>query len=280
MLKAILVLADGSERLTETFRTAILAAQRLDAHIDVLHVRADAEQFAYYGAEATAAVPMFGPSLEDAQRFVAGRARRAKAAYNTAFASPGSLRVAWREYEGNEATLLASAGRVSDLVVIGRPGDTADDLGPASVNAALFETGRPVLVAPPAALPTFGTRIAVAWNDSIQAARAVGAAMPLITTASRVVVLTAGAAGSRAAATDLLSYFGHYGVKADVEAFDPGSASARARGRALLQQAIAMEADLLVMGAYGQGRVMQFLGLGGATAKVITANTMPLLMAH
>jgi nucleotide-binding universal stress UspA family protein len=41
-----------------------------------------------------------------------------------------------------------------------------------------------------------------------------------------------------------------------------------------------MSADLLVMGAYGQGRMMQFLGLGGATAKVISANTMPLLLAH
>ena len=48
----------------------------------------------------------------------------------------------------------------------------------------------------------------------------------------------------------------------------------------LLQHAQGMNADLLVMGAYGQGRMMQFLGLGGATAKVITGNTMPLLLTH
>jgi nucleotide-binding universal stress UspA family protein len=280
MLKSMLVLADGSERIAETLKTAMNAAQRLEAHINVLHVRADAEQFAYYGAEATAAVPMFGPSLEDAKQFVAGRARRAKAAYNAVFASPGNVQVAWRDVEGNEAAILASAGRVCDLVVISRPGDSTDDLNPATVNAALFETGRPVMVAPPKAMPTIGTRVAVAWNDSIQAARAVGAAMPFLVKASRVVVLSAGAAGSRASTTELLGYFGHYGVKADIEAFDPGSSSARSRGRALLQRAGAMDADLLVMGAYGQGRVMQFLGLGGATAKVISSNTMPLLMAH
>ncbi len=276
----MLVLADGSERLGETFKTALAAAQRLDADLDVLHVRADAGQFAYYGAEATAAVPMFGPSLEDAQKFVAGRARHAKAAYNAAFASPGKVKTAWREVEGTEAAVLASAGRVADLVVISRPGDATDDLHPTSVNAALFETGRPVLVAPPKALPTIGTQVAVAWNDSIQAARAVAAAMPFIVKAARVVVVSVGPASSRASASDLLAYFAHYGVKADVEAFDPGSTSARARGRGLLHYAVSMQSDLLVMGAYGQGRMMQFLGLGGATAKVISANTMPLLMAH
>ena len=65
-----------------------------------------------------------------------------------------------------------------------------------------------------------------------------------------------------------------------VEAFDPGSSSARTRGRGLLRHAQESKADLLVMGAYGQGRMLQLLGLGGATAKVITANTMPVLLAH
>jgi len=56
-----------------------------------------------------------------------------------------------------------------------------------------------------------------------------------------------------------------------------------AKGAAVEQSADGAQeskADLLVMGAYGQGRMMQLLGLGGATAKVITANTMPVLLAH
>jgi len=86
--------------------------------------------------------------------------------------------------------------------------------------------------------------------------------------------------GERAATDALIEYLGCWGVKPVVEAFDPGSNSGRARGRGLLQHAQGMNADLLVMGAYGQGRMMQFLGLGGATAKVITGNTMPLLLTH
>ncbi len=173
---------------------------------------------------------------------------------------------------GAGAPIRAGLGRAADLVVIGR----ADDVAPECVNSALFETGRPVLVAPPAAPAAIGTRVAIAWNDSIQAARAVGAAMHLVARPSEVRVLVAGPV-----ATDgLLRYLACWGIAATVEAIDARSGSARARGRALLQQAQGMEADLLVMGAYGQGRMMQFLGLGGATAKVVTGNTMPLLLAH
>lgn len=279
MLKSILAVADGGPQREATLRTALLAADRLDAHLTVLHVRPDLEQLTYYGAEMAAPVGAFGPSSDELRRMVADRASRARAAYERVVA-PAGARAVWRELEGPEATILASAGHVADLVVISRPGDGADDLHPESVNTALFETGRPVLVAPPDPRPTIGTRIAIAWNDSAQAARALGAAMPLIVTASAVTVFTAGAAGRRPATDGLLEYLDHYGIKPDLEAFDPGSSSARARGRALLRHAAAASADLLVMGAYGQGRVMQFLGLGGATAKVITATAIPLLLAH
>ena len=104
--------------------------------------------------------------------------------------------------------------------------------------------------------------------------------MPLIEQAAEVTVLTAGKADDRPATDRLVTYLRKHGVTARIDSFDPGSSSSRARGRSLLQHATEMQSDLLVMGAYGQGRVMQFLGLGGATAKVITANTMPLLMAH
>ena len=61
---------------------------------------------------------------------------------------------------------------------------------------------------------------------------------------------------------------------------DPGTVSGRARGRALLDYTKEKGADLLVMGAYGHGGMTSFLGLGGATAKVIAACPVPLLLAH
>lgn len=279
MIKSILVLAGGSAHMVATLQTAASAAQRTGAELEVLHVRADAEQLTYYAGDMIAPVPISDRAVQEAEAAIADRATHARACYDRIFPDQPKG-VAWVEARGREPQALAEYGRTTDLVVISRPGSAVDDDDPESVNAALFETGRPALVAPPVPLATFGTRVAIAWNGSSQAARAIGAAVPLIEAAAEVTVLTAGKPDDRPPTGRLLAYLARHGVTAKVDSFDPGSSSARARGRTLLQHAAEMQADLLVMGAYGQGRVMQFLGLGGATAKVITANTMPLLMAH
>jgi nucleotide-binding universal stress UspA family protein len=279
MIKSILVLAGGSAHMVGTLETAARAARRTGAELEVLHVRADAEQLTYYAGDMIAPVPISDRAVEEAEAAISERAQHAKECYAKVFGDQ-SGGVTWVEARGREPQMLAEYGRTADLVVISRPGSAVDDDDPESVNAALFETGRPVLVAPPTPLASFGTRVAIAWNGSVQAARAIGAAVPLIEQAAEVTVLTAGKADDRPPTDRLVAYLKRHGVSAKIDSFDPGSLSARARGRTLLQHAAEMQADLLVMGAYGQGRVMQFLGLGGATAKVITANTMPLLMAH
>ncbi|MFO1058196.1 MAG: universal stress protein [Dongiaceae bacterium] len=279
MIKSILVLAGGSAQMVGTLQTAARAARKTGAELDVLHVRADAEQLTYYAGDMIAPVPISDRAVEEAEAAIAERAAHAKACYDRVFGEQ-SGGVAWVEARGREPQVVAEYGRTTDLVVISRPGSAVDDDDPESVNAALFETGRPVLVAPPTPLASFGTRVAIAWNGSIQASRAVAAAVPLIEQAAEVTVLTAGKPDDRPATDRLVAYLRKHGVTARIDSFDPGSSSSRARGRSLLQHATEMQSDLLVMGAYGQGRVMQFLGLGGATAKVITANTMPLLMAH
>jgi nucleotide-binding universal stress UspA family protein len=271
-MKSILALAAGSPRLEATLATAALAARRLEARLTGLHIRADAELLAFYSGES----PLPGSASRSAV-LVADREARARAVFDKAVAGLPASATRWRGEKGREAELLAGFGRAADLVVIGRAGD---DTAPESVSGALFETGRPVLVAPPAPPTTIGTAVSIAWNDSVQAARAVGTAVRLIAPGASVRVLVAVRGGEQAPTAALLDYLACWGIAAVVEAFDPGSGSARARGRGLLRRAQEGDADLLVMGAYGQGRMMQLLGLGGATAKVITANTMPVLLAH
>ena len=272
-MKSILALATGGPRLEATLATAALAARRLEARLTGLHVRADAELLAFYTGES----PLPGASAKRSTALVADREARARAVFDKAVAGLPPPASSWRGEDGREAEVLAGFGRATDLVVIGRGGD---DTSPETVSCALFETGRPVLVAPPAAPTAIGAAVAIAWNDSVQAARAVGAAVRLIAPGATVRVLVAVRGGEQAPTAALLDYLSCWGIAPAVEAFDPGSSSARARGRGLLRHAQESKADLLVMGAYGQGRMMQLLGLGGATAKVITANTMPLLLAH
>ena len=93
-------------------------------------------------------------------------------------------------------------------------------------------------------------------------------------------MLVVGSTPDDVGAAYLARNLGRHGIKATIDAIDPGAVSGRARGRALLDYTHGKGSDLLVMGAYGRGQVLSFLGLGGATGKVISSCRVPLLMAH
>ena len=111
-------------------------------------------------------------------------------------------------------------------------------------------------------------------------ARAVGAALPCLEKAGRVTSVVAGTAPDDVATPVLLRTLGRRGVSATVATLETGASSGRERGRALRDFAKESKADLLVMGGYGHGQLTNFLGLGGATAKVIASCPVPLLLAH
>ena len=120
----------------------------------------------------------------------------------------------------------------------------------------------------------------VAWNGSAQAARAAGFALPFLAKAAKVTVLVADAAPGDLGTPFLTRMLERHGVNATVETVSHGDITGRARGRALLEYTQNKGAGLLVMGAYGHGGLTNFLGLGGATAKVIASCPVPLLLAH
>jgi len=206
---------------------------------------------------------------------IATRAARARDAYQKACADAGG-KISWRETTGREADVVAAVGRLTDLIVIGRPNGEAEAPLAATLDAALFDTGRPVLVASPNAAHGVGGRVALAWNGSAQAARVVASALPILEAADHVSVLTVGTIDSAATAQDLIAYLGRHDVRASHEAVAAGGAST---GAVLLAHAEQTRADLLVMGAYGHSRLREMI-LGGATRDVLSAATIPVLMAH
>ena len=139
------------------------------------------------------------------------------------------------------------------------------------------ETGRPILIAPPRASKTLATNIAVAWNDSAQAARAVAASMPFLTRADKVTILTVkGPDEAAASPRDLSAHLTWHGVKASTKTVIAGS---RHAGEALLAECQGLGADLLVMGGFGHSRVREII-LGGVTQHVLSAARLPVLMMH
>jgi nucleotide-binding universal stress UspA family protein len=273
-VRTILALHDGGKDSEGTLQTAIAAAAHFKAHLDVLHVRADPETMVPVVGEAMTGA-MVEQMMETMAGVVAERAARARTAFDR-LCAPLGPQVAWQERTGREPELVSAAGRFADLTVIGRASDSGDGPMAATLDAALFETGRPVLLAPPGAgQPTF-LHIAVAWDGSAQASRAVAAGLPFLRRARQVTLLAAAGGDSLAPVELLLPFLERHDVRAVIEGFAPGSLSL---GRALLAQTQRIGGDLLVMGAYGHSRLREMI-FGGATREVLAESTQPVLMAH
>ena len=275
-IRSILTLQDGGKDGESTLVLAIAAARHFGAHLDVLHVRADPETMVPVVGEAMTGA-MVEQMMETMADVVAARAARARAAFDK-LCGPSGLSVEWREQTGREPELVAAASRTADLTVVGRPTDSGDGPMAATVDAVLFETGRPALLAPVGiAAPAF-VHVAVAWDGSAQAARAVDAGMPFLRRARQVTLLTAAGGDPLAPVERLVPYLSRHDVRAAIETFTPGSHS-HALGRALLGEVKRVGADLLVMGAYGHSRLREMI-FGGATRDVLAESTTPVLMAH
>jgi nucleotide-binding universal stress UspA family protein len=182
----------------------------------------------------------------------------------------------WREEAGRQNSVVGALGRVFDLIVVERPAKLAS-LAEATLEDALFESGRPVLMAPPAALATIGETVLVAWNGSTETARTVGFSMPLLQRAKSVqVVSVEGGMTPGPSAQDLAATLQNHGISAIARHV---SARDRTPGQTYLDEATAIGADLMVKGAYTQSRLRQMI-FGGATRHIIMEATMPVLLAH
>src|SRR5262244_5555 len=110
-----------------------------------------------------------------------------------------ALSSGWLDNAPQGELFVGSYGRVFDVIVLGKPGRGPKGPRMTTLEAGLFESGRPVLIAPPSPPPQMGTNVLIAWNCSTEQARVTAFAMPILKRASRVVVLTieGGAAVSR-----------------------------------------------------------------------------------
>lgn len=188
-----------------------------------------------------------------------------------------------RRLHGLPATIAADlmrAAREADLFVGTRPYGDRDALHGIE-EAVLFGSGRGCLFLPPGGTPkrAFET-VMVAWDGSREATRAIAEAAPFLQRASRIVLGQVVDAGEAASVTDLraapmLRHLERHGLS-------PHHAHLEFRdhtGEQLEELAHQQGADLIVMGAYGHSKLIEW-SLGGATRYVLRHSTLPVLMAH
>ncbi|MFO1160865.1 MAG: universal stress protein [Reyranellaceae bacterium] len=276
MYKSILAVSEGGPDAVMSFKLAARVASEFDGIADALHLPVGPAGGMIGGlAMSGEAMPLI-MDLDDER--LEERAKESQRAYKEILEPvKGSTFTA-----AKTATLdtLVAMGRCSDILVLGRPGADPENVAPATVEAAIHECARAVMIAPPNPGEGLFNRVIVAWNGSFQAARAVEYALPFLAKASEITILVVGSTPDDVGAPYLARNLGRHGLKTTIDAIDPGAVSARARGRALLDYTHGKGSDLLVMGAYGRGQVMSFLGMGGATVKVISSCRVPLLLAH
>ena len=297
-MKTILVPIPDTAVDTTAIEIALMVAKVVTGHVEGLYIETPAPLTLRTGRlggyEATREVGI-APAAQLAQEHFARAAEareraaeQARAGFERICAAQGVQVCApdasdplpsasWRQTEGSYASAVTMRAPAYDLMVVPNPSTTT----PAREIAehTLLETGRPVLLSPARPEPDPSSSAMIAWYPSLQAWRAVTAAVPLMATARRVEIVSVGeddaaVAESRA---DVIRYLGWHGITATARQVKPLS---RSIGDTLLYEASEAGIGMLVMGAYSHSRVRELL-LGGVTRHVLSNVVVtPVFMAH
>lgn len=183
----------------------------------------------------------------------------------------------WREMDGKESEIVGWYARLFDLTVMGRSASSPSARWRDTCEAALFESGRPVLLAPFAPPARIGHVILIAWNGSTETARTIAYATPLLTNAAKVEVLSvAGNVMPGPTGAQVAEHLARHGVRVESRTITPDG---RTAGEVILDEASDIGADLLIKGAYTRHRLRQII-FGGTTQHVLEFARIPVFLAH
>ena len=277
-MRAILVPTVNSPAMSSALETAVRLAERNGAYIEGFAFRYGIPQYA---------VSDFAFPFDDYQAKAeqeTAEVRRSFEIFMQEHGIPPASRAAsapcfgWLATAPEGEAFVGSYGRAFDVTVLNRP-DT-ETTGPLNrvIEAALFESGRPVLLAPAQAPKQIATNIMIHWNGSTEQARANAFATPLLHLARRVTVLNViGGQDVPGPSIDViirqLRYNGVAAERMDAEL------EGRSTGEAVLDAARAKGCDLLIKGAFTRNRLRQMV-FGGATSHIMKHADLPVLLAH
>jgi nucleotide-binding universal stress UspA family protein len=275
--KTILVHINDTRRTEAVLGPAMHLARRDNAHLIGLHVYASmpAPPLAMaYGAQVLGQV--MARERKDAEEIAAAFAA---ATANQSFVPEWqSLKVPHVDLAG----VVMDHGRSADLIVAGQT-DPDWDLSPLMdfPERLALESGRPVLVVPYAGrFGEIGRNVVVAWKPGRESARAVFDALPILLAAEKVHILEIREKGRNANAlapdTTIAAALARHGIKPSVRTSVLGDIGV---GDEILSRLSDLDADLLVMGAYGHSR-MRELVFGGVTRHIARHMTVPTLFSH
>lgn len=271
-MKSILLHIDHDPAMDARLQVALDIARATNGHITCLEA-VSYEVFApgdFYGSAIAAALPVIKENAE-----------RLRAEVEADLANEG-VPWDWRFEYGIAADRLLEAAPLADIVLLGAAEPGTSGRGPSSlVGDVVLKSSAPVLVVPEGVRSfDVSAPMLVAWNGSVESARALRAALPLLACSCQVTlasVIEPGAAReAELPSTQGARYLSRHGIACEMVELPRGEASI---ADTLLEAARARECAVLVMGAYGHARLAEML-LGGVTRTMLSAPQMPILLTH
>ncbi|MGH7076675.1 MAG: universal stress protein [Acetobacteraceae bacterium] len=284
-IRKILVPLSSGASGEAALATGLLVAHNWGAHLLALHVRVDSRDVAPLAGEGLSGA-MIEEMMAATEKESAERAALLKVLFDKAVAADGiatddpaavqnHATASFASAIGREEDVVAQQARLADLTVVAHPETGGDAASADALHAVLFDSGRPVLLAPGTTPGHIGRRICLAWNGTAESASAVTAALPWLKHAEAVRILASEGYQRRGpAAEDLAPYLALHGIATDRGTIQPIGGVV---GAGILAAAEEFGADLLTMGAYSHSRLRQLI-LGGVTRHMLEHAQLPILM--
>lgn len=263
---------DSAGTTASCAEAAFSLAERFGASLEVLHPCPPPTQRLPYATELS---PIYFEQLVDvARKQVDEEERRATDWFEEALGAHPNVNAELVTVEGLVGPAVALRAKMSDFTVLPSIAAKEDGMFDAARDAALFHSGRPMIVVPNEAGMPIGDTVVIAWKDAAEAVRAVSAAGPFLETAKRVRLLSIDEDGEDETAAAMAGYLALAGLPVELEIMplkdrEVGDALLTATGSGVL----------LVMGGYGHWRWREWV-FGGATLHVLRNTDVAVLMSH
>jgi nucleotide-binding universal stress UspA family protein len=279
MMKTILVPTLNNPVMKSALETALLLAKRTSAYIEGIPLWFGGPEFVVAEQASSFSMEIYRARREEG---TAGARKLFESFMQAHGVAPRSTTdrpaFGWFAEVPPGEGLVGSRGRAFDVIVMSRPDADTDAPYNGAIESGLFESGRPVLLAPPTAPQRIATNIMIHWNGSTEQARANAFAMPLLHLAERVTVLTVvgGQDVPGPSADQVRSQLWYNNIASELVSIE---LEGRSTGEAVLAAAKADGCDLLIKGAFTRTRLRQTI-FGGATKHIMHHADLPLFMAH
>ncbi len=258
-------------------QAALIYANAFEADVDVLCVTETATTEL---SPWTAWIPNYGVAdlFREIERLGTVRRNHARQTFDQiARQGADQARCTFVEAAGDIGDTVGTAGRLSDLIVLASSTTRWDMPFRPIMDASLRRTGRPVLVSPQVPLTTAATNITLAWNNSVESARALATVLPLLArpgTATTIIACREDSDPADFCCDDLVAYLQLHGVQANLRLLQSDK---RHAPQTILDAALDLESDLLVLGTAIHSRAHSLI-YGSLTEAALSAPKLPALL--